>query len=361
MCLLAQLGEEDAELLSRLCLDAEGATPLETLQLSEGVAITFSPLSGVVIMRGEETLAARAALLSLLARERWGSEGIACDDTQAELLLAAGSALEELQEACTAEGVVVAMQHDPPMVFVSGATHVLAAAKQQAAAWLSAHQAAQRSLTIPPEVVPQLRSGISSLLPSLPAGVTVEMGEDDVLRICGPECSVDATLAQVSTFVRRHARREERLELSAEGVALACLLRNRNILEGVELVREGECSVLLKGTEEGVGKAISRLEAVLSEAERCGVVLPLNLAQLEKLCRTMGRERETLLRKLQETHECALIADRQLMQLRLHGRAEAVVRMQAAIEVELDIDEHVRSISSQASQGGVWCEVALWG
>jgi len=338
-----ELTDEDAELLSWLCLEADGATPLESLQQQKAVRVTFSPTSGVVVFRGEDTIEARVELQELLAAERFSHSSVPCGETQAALLLSSPAALADLQSAC--EPLRVAMQHDPAAVIVSGATRALPAAAAAAAAWLSAHRAAEARVPFPPEVAPLLKPQLRTLVPPQP-GLLVRQAEGEVV-LSGPAAAVDAAAAVVGGFVRRHARVEETLQLAEEAYALACVLRTRNIFDGVEAAPRGGGVLLLKGTDEAVSKAKTRLQAVLAEAERCALVLPLNGAQADKLLRTSGREREPLLRKLQETHECALLADKAAMQLRLHGRAEAVVRMQAALEVELDIDEHVRDVSGQ--------------
>ena len=64
--------------------------------------------------------------------------------------------------------------------------------------------------------------------------------------------------------------------------------------------------------------------------------------------RLQGRDqpRESLLQRLQEQYECALLPDPTAQELQLRGRADPVARMKAALEQQLDVDEHEREVSS---------------
>ena len=277
-------------------------------------------------------------------------EALECQATHAALLLALdGVALEQLVNLCAP--CQVAMQEFPPKLVLGGSVRALPAAREAAAAWLAEHQETLRALQVPSEVFALLKQRLATLLDASlqRSGVRMNLRPDSsMLEITGPEKFVGKALAAAEAFVRQHARREEAISMSAEDFGLVAILRTRNLFEGVELVpMRSENRVLVKGTDEAVGKAKARLEDLLAEAERCAVQQPLNGAQLDKLNRVSGRDREPLLRKLEQSYECALFADRSTMSLSLRGRGEAVVRMQEALATELDIDEHERHVAVQ--------------
>jgi len=177
------------------------------------------------------------------------------------------------------------------------------------------------------------------------------------VSIVGPDKFVGAALAAVEGVRRQFAREEVPIDLVVEEVGLVRLhLRSLNKLQpGVtaELV-PNENRVVLCGTLDAVAAVRHELDALLIEAESGAVQLTLNTAQLDKLMRHHGppqqgtRTRETLLRKLQESCQCAMLVERETMVLSLRGRAAAVARAQQALEHELDVDSHERVVPSEA-------------
>ena len=281
-------------------------------------------------------------------------EALECQPTQSLLLLAEdGAALAQLVELCAP--VQVAMQEFPELLVLGGSVRAMPAAREAAAAWLAEHQETTRVLHVPPEVLPHLTPRLPTLLDAQLklSGVRLSLRSEATggssLDITGPTKFVDTALEQAGAFVRQYARREESISMTAQDFALVALLRNRPELgAGVELVPvRAEHRVIVKGTDEAVGKAKGKLEALLLEAERCAVTQPLNGAQLDKLSRATGRDRKPLLHQLQETYECALFADRATMTLSVRGKGDAVARMQEALVQELDVDEHERVVPTQ--------------
>lgn len=176
----------------------------------------------------------------------------------------------------------------------------------------------------------------------------MQLSDDDkTLAITGPERYVRAAQEATHALIRQHAKKEEAMSMSSDEVVLVGLVSKRSArasFEGVDvLLQRNDGKVILKGTEERVVNARHVIDQLLADAEGSAVQLPLNGAQLDRLLRS-GRDRESLCRKLQEAHECAVVADRSTMMLSLRGRADAVALVQEALEVELDVDEHVREL-----------------
>lgn len=128
----------------------------------------------------------------------------------------------------------------------------------------------------------------------------------------------------------------------------------------MELQPRDGARMLFKGTADLVDSARAAFDGLLAEAAKNAVDLPLTRVQLDKLGRAAphSRDREPLSSKLQSQFECAVVVDRAAMTLSLRGRAEAMVRLQAFLDVQLDVDEHVRDVPGQSlsliiGKGGV--------
>jgi len=226
---------------------------------------------------------------------------------------------------------------------------LLEQATAKARVWLEEHAERSTSVPVPPEVVGVLRDQLPGLLKVHYVRVAFEEG-DRSLRISGPDKLVGGLLTEVQALVRQHAHEEAVVELSLEETALVQIhLRSlRALREGVFVsLQHNEKKVVLKGTADPLGEVRLELEKLLDEAEGCAVQLTLNSAQMDRLHRPPGREREVLVRKLQEQHEVALIIDRSTMLLSMRGRAAAVASAQRAMEAALDVDEHERTVPMQ--------------
>ena len=96
--------------------------------------------------------------------------------------------------------------------------------------------------------------------------------------------------------------------------------------------------LVLRGTAGPIGVARARVDSLLAEATR--VTQALTQPQYDRLAARAG----ALPRKLQEAHGCALVPDREERTLTIIGSVEGVGRVRAALEPELDVDEHVREV-----------------
>jgi len=188
------------------------------------------------------------------------------------------------------------------------------------------------------------------------------MGGSDAqphIEIAGPAKYVEAASAAARALVAQHAVETATQEVEAEYVALVQIHLARlsaahpRVNFNFELVRgaEGkvvEGKVVLRGTAGPLAAAEKEVQGLLEEAEECAADLPLNAAQLEKLTRPQGRDRDRgLLAKLQAAHEVAFTVDKAGMLLSLRGRADAVTAAQQALEGALDVDEHERQVPTQ--------------
>ena len=107
---------------------------------------------------------------------------------------------------------------------------------------------------------------------------------------------------------------------------------------------EKESDGAAQAEEEAAAAKAAEEAAVAKEAAAGGVDLSVSGVQLDALTRPSGREREPPWRKLQEQFECAIVCSRATLSVALRGRAEAVARLQTALQVHLDVDEHVRTV-----------------
>merc|ERR1719409_1154554 len=153
------------------------------------------------------------------------------------------------------------------------------------------------------------------------------MLEQMALSIRGPHKHVCAAVAEARQYVRLHAHVEVTLALGAEDLALVELRARKQPADA------------------------PKLEALLAEAAQCAVTLPCNKAQLAKLTQRPPPSRQggrgaSLLHRLQDTHDCALMPAPDAQLLHLRGRAAAVAWMQQALEQQLDVDQHEREVAT---------------
>jgi len=342
-----QLSEDDSRLLASLCL--ENGTLLQELGERVAVQITYEPLQNTITFRGEAAIDARVELFQILAQERPVEAELECQPTHAELLLRAnGESLQQLQAA--ALPAQVSLQPYPPMLILAAPARLLEAATAIARAWLEAHRETSAAVGVPAEVLEVLQGALPALLTEHFVRVAFE-DDHRKLMISGADKLVGGMLEAVHALVRKHALEEASVALSAEETALVQIhLRAlRSVREGVtvELLRN-EKTVLMRGTAEPLAVVKGELDALLGEAEGCAVQLTLSAAQMERLHRPQGREREVLVRKLQEVHEVALLVERSSMLLSMRGREAAVAAAQKAMELVLDVDDHERVVPMAA-------------
>lgn len=339
-----QLDNDDARLLAQLCLAEEML--LEELERAHGVRIRFEPVEGVLRFRGESRLAASRSVRELLRCERPTELIVPCEATPLALLRRAdGAELRALQALCAP--VDVQLAEAAVRLFAKG--RLLPAAQQAAEAWIEEHREAVQTLAVPPEV----QAGFLRDMPRLQAahGVVGKL-EQMALSIRGPHKHVSAAVAEARQYVRLHAHVEVTLALGAEDLALVELRARKQPADApkLEVLRE-QGLARLRGNELAVEHAKAALEALLAEAAQCAVTLPCNKAQLVKLTQRPPPSRQggrgaSLLHRLQDTHDCALVPAPDAQLLHLRGRAAAVARMQQALEQQLDVDQHEREVAT---------------
>ena len=110
---------------------------------------------------------------------------------------------------------------------------------------------------------------------------------------------------------------------------------------------DSEGQLVLRGTAAPVARVKASVEAVLAEAETGAQTTPATPAQISRLTARNPRTGETLLGRLQLSHQCALIVERDAGTLQVYGSGEAVARVMTALETELDVDEHVREVNDR--------------
>ena len=93
-----------------------------------------------------------------------------------------------------------------------------------------------------------------------------------------------------------------------------------------------------------VGRVRAELDAMLAEAAAAAIQIQLSSVQVERMLRAgpQSRDREPLIRKLQDQTECVLSIDRGTQMLNVLGSKENVGRVQALLDVHLDVAEHIR-------------------
>ena len=409
-----QLSDADASLLSGLCLDTPSY--LSDLAASLSVEISFDPRLGVATFRGEASLDAQVALRQGLSRARKAEESIDCPPLQYSLLDASeGMALVQLQQLCAP--ALVALQEVPPAVCLLASSSDLPEATEIARGWLVQHEAAERRTDVPPEVVSVLKARIQQL--QLEYRVCIALEEPSsadvtsgTLRISGAAKLADAATAAASRIIRQYAHVSESLAVGDAELQLIRLLIDRafaprserldsssgapgetrsslpaKLFDGVQPQTTagasgvGGAMVVLKGTAEPVSTCKASLGAILDEARRSAVKIPVTTSQLSKLagaptrplssqrrwerasgnaklcvqahpnCTTLSllltSRSESLQKRLQESHLVALVADQKAMALTIIGAADAVRKVQTILDDELDVDEHSREVNSR--------------
>ena len=339
-----QLDDDDALLLSQLCLAKE--VLLEELERKHSVSIRFEPVEGVLCFRGESSLVASRSVRELLRCERPTELLVPCGATPLALLRRVdGAELRALQALCAPVDVQVV--EAAVRLFAKG--RLLPAAQDVAEAWIAEHREDVQTLAVPPEV----QGGFLRELPRLQAahGVVAAL-EQMALSISGPHKHVCAAVAEARQYVRLHAHVEVTMTLDAEDLALVELLGRKQPADAPKLeVLRDQGLVRLRGNEVAVEHSKATLEALLAEAAQCAVTLPCNKAQLAKLTQRPQASRQggrgiSLLNRLQDTHDCALVPAPEAQLLHLRGRAPAVARMQQALEQQLDVDQHEREVAT---------------
>ena len=339
-----QLDDDDALLLSRLCL--EKAALLEELEQQHSVSIRFEPVEGLLCFRGESSLVASRSVRELLRCERPTELLVPCEATPLALLRRVdGAELRALQVLCAPVDVEVV--EAAVRLFAKG--RLLPTAQDAAEAWIAEHREATQTLAVPPEVHAVMLRELPQL--QVAHGVVAAL-EQMALSITGPHKHVCAAVAVARHYVRLHAHVELTMSLSDEDLALVELRARKQPAGGPKLeVRRDEGLVRVRGNEVAVEHTKAELEALLAEAAHCAVALPCNRAQLTKLtqrpqARQGGRSSSSLLHRLQDTHDCALVPAPETQLLHLRGRAQAVARMQQALEQQLDVDQHEQEVAT---------------
>lgn len=361
-----QLDDDDAELLSSLCL-SDDAT-LERVEADEAVTIRFEPLEGLLTFRGEHAFEALRKIRELLRSERPTELEVPCGAVPMALLAAAAGgekaaaaegasgasdALLDLRAKCAPAQVSLLAE----AVLLRAAGRVLPAAQQACEAWITDHAEATESLAVPPEVREVMQRKLPELQRQHASVVLALTADPRSLSLRGPRKHMLAALEAARALVRLHALVEVAVPLQSDDVALVELrTRKQSLAQGVRAeVRRAEAAVRLRGNEAAVDAAKAELSALLAEAARCAVLLDANGAMIRKLQARAGGKGgggETLLARLQEQHDCAIVlppggaaSGGSQLQLQLRGRADAVAHMQKALETQLDVDEHEVSVA----------------
>ena len=367
-----QLDDDDAELLSSLCL-SDDAT-LERVEADEAVTIRFEPLEGLLTSRGEHAFEALRKIRELLRSERPTELEVPCGAVPMALLAAAAggvtaggetagaaaegagsasAALLELRAKCAPAQVSLLAE----AVLLTAAGRVLPAAQQACEAWLTEHAEATERLVVPPEVREVMQQKLPELQRQHASVVLALVADPPSVSLRGPRKHMLAALEAARALVRQHALVEAAVPLQSDDVALVELrTRKQSLAQGVRAeVHRAEAMVRLRGNEAAVDAAKAELSALLAEAARCAVMLDANGAMIRKLQARAGGKGsggETLLVRLQDQHDCAIVlppagatSGGSQLQLQLRGRADAVAHMQKALETQLDVDEHEVSVA----------------
>lgn len=347
-----QLDDDDALLLSRLWLEDDAL--VGELEREHGVAIGFQPVEGLLSIRGEDAAYAARALRNLLARERPTELLLPCEATPLGLLKPAdGAVLQALRARCAP--VEVAVVEAALRLFAAG--RLLPTAQEAAEAWMQEHREHSETCVCPPET----HAVVLRELPALQRAHGVGMALEQMsLIIKGPAAYVEAAHAAAVQLVKQHKHFELTLDQPDDDLAVVELYARKHPCADpkVEVRRGAGGYARLRGSEAGVERYKATLDAEIAEAARCAVRLPVNRAQLAKLSERArapqgGRGGEgsgggggTLLQRLQEQHGCALVPAPATLELQLRGRAEAVAKLQQALEAQLDVDEHERTVAT---------------
>ena len=196
--------EEDAELLSRACLQDEGLLP--GLEARFGVSILFEPLSNRIVFRGEGYLAAQIEVQHLLSQWRPSEAALDCPPFQMALLhRREGGLLLQLQ--CLVAPALLALQECPSMVLLTAAAPVLSGARAKAEAWIQEHAECSREVQVPPEVAAILSPRLRML--AAQHQVDLEM-RGSAVAVHGPEVCVAGVQAELKELIEQHAITEAR-------------------------------------------------------------------------------------------------------------------------------------------------------
>ena len=187
--------EEDAELLSRACLQDEGLLP--GLEARFGVSILFEPLSNRIVFRGEGYLAAQIEVQHLLSQWRPSEAALDCPPFQMALLhRREGGLLLQLQ--CLVAPALLALQECPSMVLLTAAAPVLSGARAKAEAWIQEHAECSREVQVPPEVAAILSPRLRML--AAQHQVDLEM-RGSAVAVHGPEVCVAGVQAELKELI----------------------------------------------------------------------------------------------------------------------------------------------------------------
>ena len=340
-----QLGDDDASLLTSICLDQPNFL-VEFASRIGRCSVDFEPLQGLVSTRGEASLDAQIELRATLSRRRKAELLLDCPPTQAALLGAPdGVALAQLQGICNSFGCMVALQEAlgarPEKISLFGGNAMLSEAAGVVEGWIAAHAAADALLEVPPECQVPLRRELESMQRQF--GVQLRLEDSSgMLHLHGPGKLVGLARDAAYAVVRLHAHAEQVLPLSVAEVQYVRLLlenaakpaataaaaaaaaaapppaeaahgvhielsglftgvmpsfRELKPAEAVELkssssgaielklkpVEAGGAAFVMRGTAAPIEACKLRLETLLAEAKAAKVVLPTRPAAIDKL------------------------------------------------------------------------------
>lgn len=350
--------EEDAELLSRACLQDEGLLP--GLEARFGVSILFEPLSNRIVFRGEGYLAAQIEVQHLLSQWRPSEAALDCPPFQMALLhRREGGLLLQLQ--CLVAPALLALQECPSMVLLTAAAPVLSGARAKAEAWIQEHAECSREVQVPPEVAAILSPRLRML--AAQHQVDLEM-RGSAVAVHGPEVCVAGVQAELKELIEQHAITEVSVALVEPELSLVELharaIRASHLgpkggsqskggsQPGISIdVRRSEGLVVLRGTRKPIAAAQGEVAALLEEARSCAHHEELSVVQMERLLRPASRAAgaEPFYRKLQESHHAVLHLDRVGRTLTLFGLPAAVQSVQQALASALDVCEERRQVA----------------
>ena len=385
-----QLSDGDGDLLSTLMMADEAL--LDNLSSRLDVQLEFDPRKGVITLRGDGTVEAKHEIKQLLTNERPTDESVECPPAQFLFLTEDPLALPQLQQLCAP--AIVSLQELPPAVSLMAAGRVLPDVTKLCTQWVNDHALGEASQPVPPEVVSIVRSSLKAKAAEWRVQLELKEKAADglpgsmTLKLSGPSKLVLAGQEAAALLVRQHAHVEERIVLSAGEYALVGLLLERRerskmngtvangkkeskegaptaaagLFDGVDnphllpaagggaagaAALPGGGQIVLRGTADPVGKVKSALEALLIDAERSSKTIPMTSPQCDRLTARPPRGGDSLLRKLQDAHVCAIVPDRAGGKLTICGSSEAVERIATILESELDVDEHVREVAER--------------
>lgn len=341
-----QLGDDDASLLTSICLDQPNFL-VEFASRIGRCSVDFEPLQGLVTTRGEASLDAQIELRATLSRRRKAELLLDCPPTQAALLGAPdGVALAQLQGICNSFGCMVALQEDlgtrPEKICLFGGNAMLSEAAGVVEGWIAAHAAADAVVEVPPECQVPLRRELESMQRQFSVQLRLE-DSSGMLHLHGPGKLVGLARDAAYAVVRLHAHAEQVLPLSVAEVQYVRLLlenaakpaataaaaaaaaaeappaaeaangvhielsglftgvmpsfRELKPAEAVEVkssssgaielklkpVEAGGAAFVMRGTAAPVEACKFRLETLLAEAKAVKVVLPTRPAAIDKL------------------------------------------------------------------------------